>query len=422
VVLVAADLALAHASSLPQAFDPASWFGAAVQAGRAQAAQLGRERLAGLQWHENEHFLNRFPAGASPALLPPNLALLAGVRDAQAYNPLLLRRSVEYFAEINRGQTDDHWLWVTDYESPHVDRLAVRRVLAAGGEWRVTERLLASELKVAPHATQVVDVSRQRSRPSRLRVVSYLGEGTDLAQGTPVLEVLLVDESGSDQRFVLQAGVGTAEWAYDRPDVRAVVRHRQAPIALQTRLVDPVGGAYDVFQYTATLDLPAPLTLREVWLRSLTGSATVYVQQVWSDEARAPPFSVTPTGVENLEARARFSLGTGNVTVIADEPEQIVVRTASPSSTTLTIADTYYPGWRASLDGRPVDLGPVERLFRGVQVPAGEHQVELRYAPLSLQIGLWSSAVGLLTCALVAGLGAFRRASGGAPAARARAR
>ena len=102
-----------------------------------------------------------------------HLALLAGVRDAQAYNPLLLRRSVEYFAEINRGQTDDHWLWLSDFQSPHVDRLAVRRVLAAGGEWRVTERLLASELKVAPHATQVVDVSRQRARAGRVRIVSY---------------------------------------------------------------------------------------------------------------------------------------------------------------------------------------------------------------------------------------------------------
>ena len=44
-------------------------------------------RLAGMQWHGEAHFLSDFPRAADPSALPPNLALLTGARDAQAYNP-----------------------------------------------------------------------------------------------------------------------------------------------------------------------------------------------------------------------------------------------------------------------------------------------------------------------------------------------
>ncbi len=74
-----------------------------------------------MAWHGP--LLERLPAYGQPGPLAPNLALLAGVRDAQAYNPLLLRRAVDYFARLNHGRTDDHWLWIEDFRSPLVDAL-----------------------------------------------------------------------------------------------------------------------------------------------------------------------------------------------------------------------------------------------------------------------------------------------------------
>jgi uncharacterized membrane protein YfhO len=72
----------------------------------------------------------------------------------------------------------------------------------------------------------------------------------------------------------------------------------------------------------------------------------------------------------------------------------------------LILADTNYPGWAASVDGKPVAIQTAYGLFRAVPVPAGTHVVEFRFEPASLELGaiitllsllIW---IGLPLCAL----------------------
>ncbi len=82
--------------------------------------------------------------------------------------------------------------------------------------------------------------------------------------------------------------------------------------------------------------------------------------------------------------------------------------TPSPNVVTITVllerpgwvvlADTYYPGWFAYLDGRPAPLLRANYAFRAVAVEAGEHVVEFRYAPRSFQSGVWISLTSGLIC------------------------
>jgi len=57
--------------------------------------------------------------------------------------------------------------------------------------------------------------------------------------------------------------------------------------------------------------------------------------------------------------------------------------------------EQYYVGWRAYLDGREIKIYPADYLLRGVFLPAGKHQLKIRYEPLGFTLGLWSFLAGL---------------------------
>lgn len=68
-----------------------------------------------------------------------------------------------------------------------------------------------------------------------------------------------------------------------------------------------------------------------------------------------------------------------NIRVREDEPERILLEARSPGGFLLRVADEFDPGWHARLDGRPVKIWRTDGVFRGVFVPAGAHQIRLRY-------------------------------------------
>lgn len=64
----------------------------------------------------------------------------------------------------------------------------------------------------------------------------------------------------------------------------------------------------------------------------------------------------------------------------------------------LVLNDTFADGWRATLDGAPVPIVPVNLVARGVMVPAGEHRIEMRYTPPGMLVG---AALALLAVLLL---------------------
>ena len=86
---------------------------------------------------------------------------------------------------------------------------------------------------------------------------------------------------------------------------------------------------------------------------------------------------------------------------------ELEIETEAPGASLLVVTDSYYPGWRASVDGRPAPLLRTNLLFRGVPVPAGSHRVRLWFDPLSVKLGFAVSAVAL--AANLAGLVLYGR-------------
>lgn len=83
---------------------------------------------------------------------------------------------------------------------------------------------------------------------------------------------------------------------------------------------------------------------------------------------------------------------------------EVLVRVRLTRPGFLVLADTYYPGWTARMDGQNVPILRANYLFRAVYVPSGSHIVEFKYLPLSFWIGVVLSgvciAIGLLVLAL----------------------
>jgi hypothetical protein len=112
-----------------------------------------------------------------------------------------------------------------------------------------------------------------------------------------------------------------------------------------------------------------------------------------------------------LEAAGQIQLsGTGRGQILASRVGahriQATVKTDQPMM--LTLAQANYPGWRATVDGRPVPLWTANYAFQALQVPAGAHEVRVDFRSGSFYIGVVLTMIALL--ALIAWAIVGRRA------------
>lgn len=93
---------------------------------------------------------------------------------------------------------------------------------------------------------------------------------------------------------------------------------------------------------------------------------------------------------------------TDRVVVDRPNPNSVVINATSAASGILVLTDTYYPGWKAFLDGREVPILRANYLFRGIELPQGSHQVRFTYEPFSFWLGVALAVaallIGLLAC------------------------
>ncbi|MBI4318963.1 MAG: oligosaccharide flippase family protein, partial [Chloroflexi bacterium] len=87
-------------------------------------------------------------------------------------------------------------------------------------------------------------------------------------------------------------------------------------------------------------------------------------------------------------------------TIVSYTGNQVIVEVDSPQDALLVLADTYFPGWHATVDGVEATIYKVNYNFRGVPVPAGKHTVSFKYSPLSFQVGLLASLVSIAVVVL----------------------
>jgi hypothetical protein len=107
----------------------------------------------------------------------------------------------------------------------------------------------------------------------------------------------------------------------------------------------------------------------------------------------AVPLVETDVGLPSSEGVQPDS---GQVEILSFEPERVVLETDTSAPSLLVLAEAWYPGWSAAVDGEVAPCAPANAWMRAVPVPAGRHRVELRFRSRWLLPG---ALLSLLTAA-----------------------
>jgi hypothetical protein len=79
--------------------------------------------------------------------------------------------------------------------------------------------------------------------------------------------------------------------------------------------------------------------------------------------------------------------------VLFPSATETIIRAHADAPSLLVLADVFYPGWHADVDGREVPIIRASLVARGVVLSAGDHVVTFRYVPRSFAFGAGVSFV-----------------------------
>ncbi|MDP9383080.1 MAG: YfhO family protein [Chloroflexota bacterium] len=114
-------------------------------------------------------------------------------------------------------------------------------------------------------------------------------------------------------------------------------------------------------------------------------------------EAPPPPLAQQKDGQASRVAVARY------------EPDRMTLKVSTDAPRLLVLSEMYYPTWKAYVDRKAAQLHVADHALRAVGVPAGTHEVELRYESRVLQAGMIISGLGYALLILLGVASAMRR-------------
>lgn len=90
------------------------------------------------------------------------------------------------------------------------------------------------------------------------------------------------------------------------------------------------------------------------------------------------------------------------VKLISYSANSVKIKVEAKNDGFLVLSDSFYPGWKAKVDEKPVEILQANYLVRAVQMEPGNHTVRFVYDPLSFKIGV---AISGMTLGALIGIG-----------------
>ncbi|MDX2043630.1 MAG: DUF6044 family protein [Acidobacteriota bacterium] len=404
----------------------------------------------------------------------PNISLMRGLQSVSGYDvlrPLRVGEITGTAGSVLNGYVQDTKSF--GLEDRGLDLLNVKYLLvghggATGKKTGVefdgmyfARTYFGAELKPGSKLTTTAG----NTMATEIAVVSNMANSTHLPDGAPILKLRLHTRDGRVIERTLEAGRDTSEWAYDRADVKAAIKHQRARV-----FEDFDAGEFKSHGYLGRLKFDRAeiekiewiylredaslLLLRATLFDATTGKseplANFYLpSERWHSLGRFDQVEVyenlrvlprvwitwslikTKPGEEILKAIRNApdekSFSDLKEFALTEEPTSAVpstdffdckaeIKTYAPhrieiekqgiSNGFLVLSEVFYDGWEARVDGQPTKIYRTNYTLRGVVVPPGEHRIEFVYRPRSFRLGLWGlvSGVAVLVIGWIRGL------------------
>jgi hypothetical protein len=100
----------------------------------------------------------------------------------------------------------------------------------------------------------------------------------------------------------------------------------------------------------------------------------------------------------------------GEVEILSESNNGLTLQVKVAGDNLLVLSDTYYPGWKAFVNGKKTKIYRADYNFRAIPLTAGTHRVEFVYDPISFELGAGATLLGIMGCIGI-GWAARRRGS-----------
>ena len=114
------------------------------------------------------------------------------------------------------------------------------------------------------------------------------------------------------------------------------------------------------------------------------------------DPRKSVLLSEIPTSLTSGRSERPAPIFSTETEILESGPNRLGLRTHNFGPGILVVSQTFYPGWTATVDGRKADVFAANIALTGIAVPAGIHDVQLQFRPLSFRIGAALTLMSLL--------------------------
>ena len=333
-------------------WDKGRWLSAAV------AALLVSVTAADLIYHNQRQ--NPL-ADAERWLAPPKTAslILASGEEGRVYTPASLQQHIAMF-DRSKGWSGDLSLYYAHRELLQPNSNLLHGVATLDGYWGISPRWTVD--LIGDHSRLGLVSQLYRLSPRGFEASPAFFDWLEALS----VRWLILPMRCSHPRLVHVASAPPAELYRlpgTMPRARVVGRARMVP------------------------------TMEELWPLVTSGQINPRREVLLHDPEAAPVAAALARDLPDGEAG-------GAARIVVDRPLEVVIDASAPRGGLLLLADNYYPGWVATVDGRTVPVLRANIAHRAVSLPPGNHRVAFEFRPKNSALSTALNLTGMAALAL----------------------